>query len=132
MRFLRLHGLIERTPHSYHYRVADLDLRVPSLFPKVHSRGLRPGVVPTARWLPQGVQPNHRERDEPIAAGARERVHVVDHLREFEFAYMRTPPVRGCPEGARHGRPRRSSQGRALVGAYTLFAVGYARSACGR
>jgi hypothetical protein len=44
LRRLRLHGLIERTPHSYHYRVTDLGLRVALLFTKVHSRILRPGL----------------------------------------------------------------------------------------
>jgi hypothetical protein len=44
LRRLRLHGLIERTPHSYHYRVTDLGLRVALFFTKVHSRILRPGL----------------------------------------------------------------------------------------
>ena len=43
-RRLRLHGLIERTPHSYHYPVTDLGLRVALFFTKVHSRILRPGL----------------------------------------------------------------------------------------
>ena len=44
LRRLRLHGLIERTPHSYHYRVTDLGMRVALFFTKVHSRILRPGL----------------------------------------------------------------------------------------
>lgn len=44
LRRLRLHGLIERTPHSDHYRVTDLGLRVALFFTKVHSRILRPGL----------------------------------------------------------------------------------------
>lgn len=45
LRRLRLHGFIERTPHSYRYQVIDLGLRVALLFTKVHSRILiRPNL----------------------------------------------------------------------------------------
>jgi hypothetical protein len=44
LRRLRLHGLIERIPHSHNYRVTDLGLRVALFFTKVHSRILRPGL----------------------------------------------------------------------------------------
>lgn len=44
LRRLRLHGLIERLPHSHRYRVTDLGLRVALFFTKVHSRILRPGL----------------------------------------------------------------------------------------
>ena len=44
LRRLRLHGLIERIPHSHRYRVTDLGLRVALFFTKVHSRILRPGL----------------------------------------------------------------------------------------
>ena len=44
LRRLRLHGLIERIPHSHRYRVTDLGLRVALFFSKVHSRILRPGL----------------------------------------------------------------------------------------
>ena len=44
LRRLRLHGLIERIPHSHRYRVTQLGLRVALFFTKVHSRILRPGL----------------------------------------------------------------------------------------
>jgi hypothetical protein len=44
LRRLRLHGLIERLPHSQRYRVTDLGQRVALFFTKVHSRILRPGL----------------------------------------------------------------------------------------
>jgi hypothetical protein len=42
LRRLRLHGLIERIPHSHRYQVTDLGIRVALFFTKVHSRILRP------------------------------------------------------------------------------------------
>jgi hypothetical protein len=44
LRRLRLHGLIERIPHSHCYRVTALGSRVALFFTKVHSRILRPGL----------------------------------------------------------------------------------------
>jgi hypothetical protein len=44
LRRLRLHGLIERIPHSHRYQVTDLGIRVALFFTKVHSRVLRPGL----------------------------------------------------------------------------------------
>ena len=44
LRRLRLHGLIERIPHTHGYRVTDLGIRVALFFTKVHSRILRPGL----------------------------------------------------------------------------------------
>jgi hypothetical protein len=44
LRRLRLHGLIERLPHSQRYRVTDMGQRVALFFTKVHSRILRPGL----------------------------------------------------------------------------------------
>jgi predicted MarR family transcription regulator len=44
LRRLRLHGLIERLPHSQRYRVTNLGQRVALFFTKVHSRILRPGL----------------------------------------------------------------------------------------
>lgn len=41
---LRLHGLIERIPHSHRYQVTDLGLRVALFFTKVHRRILGPGL----------------------------------------------------------------------------------------
>jgi predicted MarR family transcription regulator len=64
LRQLRLHGLIERTPHSYRYRVTDLGLRVALFFTKVHSRILRPGLSALLNGCP--TAPNR-----PIATAMR-------------------------------------------------------------
>jgi hypothetical protein len=51
LRRLRLHGLIERVPHSHRYRLTLLGLRTALFFTRVYARILRPGVarlVPTA------------------------------------------------------------------------------------
>ena len=44
LRRLRLHGLIERVPRSFRYRVTAMGLRVALFFTKVHGRILRPGL----------------------------------------------------------------------------------------
>jgi len=44
LRRLRLHGLIERIPHSHRYQVTDVGIRVALFFTKIHSRILRPGL----------------------------------------------------------------------------------------
>jgi hypothetical protein len=44
LRRLRLHGLIERIPHSHRYRVTDLGVRVSLFFTNVHGRILRPDL----------------------------------------------------------------------------------------
>ena len=67
LRRLRLHGLIERIPHSHRYRVTDLGLRVALFFTKVHSRILRPGLSQLFDGCPKA--PNR-----PIATAMR-RLH---------------------------------------------------------
>ena len=47
LRRLRLHGLIERTPNSFRYRVTDFGLRVALFFTRVYNRLLRPGLAAT-------------------------------------------------------------------------------------
>ena len=64
LRRLRLHGLIERIPHSHRYRVTDLGLRVALFFTKVHSRILRPGLSQLLDGCPKA--PNR-----PIATAMR-------------------------------------------------------------
>ena len=44
LRRLRLHGLIERVPHTNRYRPTDFGLRVSLFFTKAYSRLLRPGL----------------------------------------------------------------------------------------
>ncbi|MFB9261715.1 hypothetical protein ACFFWD_00780 [Bradyrhizobium erythrophlei] len=45
LRRLRLHGLIERLPNSFRYRVTDVGLRVALFFTRTYNRLLRPGLA---------------------------------------------------------------------------------------
>jgi len=42
LRRLRLHGLIERVPHSHKYRITSLGARMAMLYVRIYARGLRP------------------------------------------------------------------------------------------
>jgi hypothetical protein len=84
LRRLRLHGLIERTPHSYHYRVTDSGLRVALFFTKVHSRILRPGLSQLFDGCPKA--PNR-----PIAtAMGRLQQAFVDLFEQAKLAPAQT------------------------------------------
>ena len=43
LRRLRLHGIIERVPHTHRYQVTPFGLRVAMLFTRTYARVLRPG-----------------------------------------------------------------------------------------
>ena len=45
LRRLRLHGLIERVPNSFRYRVTEFGLRVALFFTRTYNRILRPGLA---------------------------------------------------------------------------------------
>jgi hypothetical protein len=45
LRRLRLHGMIERVPNSFRYRVTDLGFRVALFFTRAYNRLLRPGLA---------------------------------------------------------------------------------------
>jgi hypothetical protein len=45
LRRLRLHGLIERLPNSFRYRVTDFGFRVALFFTRLYNRTLRPGLA---------------------------------------------------------------------------------------
>ena len=45
LRRLRLHGLIERMPNSFRYRVTDLGFRAALFFTRTYNRLLRPGLA---------------------------------------------------------------------------------------
>ncbi len=45
LRRLRLHGLIERIPNSFRYRVTDFGLRIALFFTRTYNRLLRPGLA---------------------------------------------------------------------------------------
>ena len=58
LRRLRLHGLIERMPNSFHYRVTDFGFRVALFFTRTYNRLLRPGLA--------AVLPGLRAIDAPL------------------------------------------------------------------
>ena len=45
LRRLRLHGLIERIPHTHRYRVTDLGLRTAVFFTRAYNRLVRTGLA---------------------------------------------------------------------------------------
>src|ERR1700681_2987770 len=45
LRRLRLHGLIERLPNSFRYRVTDFGFRAALFFTRLYNRLLRPGLA---------------------------------------------------------------------------------------
>ena len=60
LRRLRLHGVIERIPHTHRYQVTPFGLRVAMLFTRTYARVLRPGLAlvldPLAMETPLGRQ----------------------------------------------------------------------------
>ena len=59
LRRLRLHGLIERVPHSHRYRITELGARMAVLYVRVYARGFRPAAsLPTSgtRRGPQALE----------------------------------------------------------------------------
>jgi hypothetical protein len=58
LRRLRLHGLIERLPNSFRYRVTEFGFKAALFFTRVYNRILRPGLA--------AVLPNLRAVDAPL------------------------------------------------------------------
>ena len=59
LRRLRLHGLIERIPKTFRYRVTQFGLRVALFFTRTYNRLLRPGLaaaLPGKRSLETSLQ----------------------------------------------------------------------------
>lgn len=63
LRRLRLHGLIERTPKSFRYRVTDLGLRLALFFTRTYNRLLRPGLAAALPALRAVASPLKRAFD---------------------------------------------------------------------
>lgn len=55
LRRLRLHGLIERIPHTHRYEVTQQGIKVCLFFTKVHTRVFRSGLAQIADGLPEGA-----------------------------------------------------------------------------
>jgi hypothetical protein len=56
LRRLRLHGLIERVPHSHRYRVTTLGARMAMLYVRLYTRALRPAASLQPTGAPRGRQ----------------------------------------------------------------------------
>jgi DNA-binding HxlR family transcriptional regulator len=52
LRRLRLHGMIQRVPHSHRYRVTEFGLRAALFFTRTYNRILRPGLAQVLPSLP--------------------------------------------------------------------------------
>jgi hypothetical protein len=63
LRRLRLHGLIERLPNSFRYRVTDFGFRVALFFTRTYSRLLRPGLAAAIPALRAAITPLKRAFD---------------------------------------------------------------------
>jgi hypothetical protein len=59
LRRLRLHGMIERLPHSHRYRVTDLGWRSALFFSRTYNRLPRPGLA--------AVRPGHAAQTVPLS-----------------------------------------------------------------
>ena len=55
LRRLRLHGLIERIPHTHRYEVTPSGIKVCLFFTKVHARVFRSGLAQIGDGLPEGA-----------------------------------------------------------------------------
>jgi hypothetical protein len=56
LRRLRLHGLIERVPHSHRYRLTDAGARIAVLYVRVYARGFRPAASLSITGTRRGPQ----------------------------------------------------------------------------
>jgi hypothetical protein len=63
LRRLRLHGLIERIPHSHRYRLTSLGLRVAMFFTRTYDHLLRPGLGQILPALSRSSTPLRRAFD---------------------------------------------------------------------
>lgn len=64
LRRLRLHGLIERLPHTHRYRVTDFGWRVALFFTRTYTRVIRPGLAQIAPHAPAGASTLRRRFDQ--------------------------------------------------------------------
>ena len=63
LRRLRLHGLIERIPHSHRYRLTSFGLRVALFFTRAYDHLLRPGLGAIVPALSRSSSPLRRAFD---------------------------------------------------------------------
>lgn len=60
LRRLRLHGIIERIPHSHRYRVTEFGLRTAVFCTRTYARILRPGLAQALPEIPCANTPLRR------------------------------------------------------------------------
>src|SRR6202035_626910 len=89
LRRLRLHGLIERIPNSFRYRVTDLGLRIALFFTRTYNRLLRPtlaAALPALRAITSPLQRAFRVLTTQIDA-AIQQVHLANpNLTRLRYA----------------------------------------------
>ena len=69
LRRLRLHGLVERLPHTQRYRLTPQGLRIALFFTRVYGRLLRPGlarITPAAAAHDPALRPYFDQVEEAI------------------------------------------------------------------
>jgi hypothetical protein len=64
LRRLRLHGLIERLPHTHRYQVTDIGWRVALFFTRTYARVIRPGLAQIVPNAPPLDSPLRRRFDQ--------------------------------------------------------------------
>lgn len=72
LRRLRLHGLIQRIPHTHRYRLTPRGLRTAIFFSRVYARLLRPGLSLLHSGTPPAAPPLH-----PAFARAEKAIHQL-------------------------------------------------------
>jgi hypothetical protein len=75
LRRLRLHGLIERVPHTHRYRITPLGAQLAMFYARLYTRALRPA----ASLQPAGSARGHRafDRLDTALAGFLQEVHLA-------------------------------------------------------
>lgn len=91
LRRLRLHGMIERLPASFRYRVTDFGFRVALFFTRTYNRLLRPGLAAALPSLRAVTTPLKRAFDtlsaqiETMINQAQLAAQNLTHLRQVSF-----------------------------------------------
>jgi hypothetical protein len=91
LRRLRLHGLIERLPNSFRYRVTDFGLRIALFFTRTYNRLLRPGLAAALPTLRAATTPLKRAFDalatqiETAIEQAKLAAQNLTHSRQVAF-----------------------------------------------
>ena len=91
LRRLRLHGIIERIPHSHRYQLTPDGLRIALFFSRTYARLLRPKlaqIMPAAP--PASIRTTHRIRPSRIGNPRllRTRSGLLPKLDAFELQFL--------------------------------------------